>query len=1060
MKKRLLSVLLVLCILCPALRASALEYPVLSHNPVGGMTYCDGYAVTFREGTTLGYTNVYLDEDSNTPLKINFGPDPTPAGFNMSAVNVFAGHDTGDDASLSLTMEGGNVGSLEGPNRGGVSGDVTITALGGDTGDIYGTRTPKGVGGTVTITLGGTVQTGTVSVAWLSATYPAGGGHVRVKDAPQVGSATKGIMINGGTDNYDLGVDAVEIAGPLTGEPGSISLYLPKGYAGGVLVTGAQPGDVDKFRLVGPGKGDLALVYENGNLTTGPSHTVTFYDGSVPYTDPAPQNVPDRGKVTAPPKPEKAGVYFVKWRTADGADFDFNTPITADTALYAVWRDPIHPVSVRVNQPDITLPVGGTLRVAPIIEPTNADDKSVTWVSDRPDIATVADDGLVTAVSAGTAILTVTTRDGGLSNTGTVTVRKQSQTPPQNLRGVQPGSAVAADGRILGLDPSRSYEYCPSGSSSYLAVPPESREIAGLAPGIYQVRLAETAQYYSSGPSTVTVPAYSETFVPVYALTGGPSAVKAGESVYLSASVEPLEATRKDLTWSLKDPGDTLAQIEADVFTATYNGTAVVTATVPGGLGDSRDFTQDFTITVTGGRLPPATGITVTPSTATLYTNADPRSIALTASVQPSGAYQQITWSSDNEGVATVDTNGTVTAVSSGTAVITATCVDGLTASSTITVTTSGGGGGGGGSSTPPAAGETVNPDGSKTTTVTDQKTGAVTETTKYPDGSTTVLETQKDGTATLNATIPAKAVKDGEPLVIKTPAATLVLPAETLSTLSGGKPVEVRLSVTPSDAPGALAGITLSAKAGTQTLELVTLHIPLSGLLIPESLTPLSGGDGAPAFPTVTMPGTVAKSGDAFLPTSYVSGDVFTVALSGDASITIVDNGKSFSDVPEDSWAYNAVAFAAARELFSGTGDGRFSPSTGMDRAMLWTVLARLDGQDLSGGESWYAKAQGWAVAQGISDGAAPGGGITREQLAALLYRYSGSPAQEQEELSFPDAGQVSSWAADSMAWAVREGILSGKDGGLLDPQGAASRAEVAVVLQRYLLSQTVWIK
>ena len=136
------------------------------------------------------------------------------------------------------------------------------------------------------------------------------------------------------------------------------------------------------------------------------------------------------------------------------------------------------------------------------------------------------------------------------------------------------------------------------------------------------------------------------------------------------------------------------------------------------------------------------------------------------------------------------------------------------------------------------------------------------------------------------------------------------------------------------------------------------------------------------------------------------------------------------------------------------------------MTRAMLVTVLhrfARHPGEhtentfsDVARNE-WYTGAVNWAVAQNITTGTddgrfLPGAGIDRESLVTMLYRYVGSPTGAPAGLNkFADAGQVSGWAADAMGWAVHNGILTGKSGGTLDPQGPATRAEVAVILMRF---------
>lgn len=157
------------------------------------------------------------------------------------------------------------------------------------------------------------------------------------------------------------------------------------------------------------------------------------------------------------------------------------------------------------------------------------------------------------------------------------------------------------------------------------------------------------------------------------------------------------------------------------------------------------------------------------------------------------------------------------------------------------------------------------------------------------------------------------------------------------------------------------------------------------------------------------------------------------------------------FTDVAEGAWYYDAVEYAAEHGLFNGTSDTTFSPNATMTRAMLMTVLARLDGQETEGGDTWYAKGMAWAVAQGISDGTAPDSPITREQLAAMLYRYAKAVKPSGDLSTFADAASVSGWALDAVTWAVENEIIHGKGGGILDPKGEATRAEVATMLMRY---------
>lgn len=120
------------------------------------------------------------------------------------------------------------------------------------------------------------------------------------------------------------------------------------------------------------------------------------------------------------------------------------------------------------------------------------------------------------------------------------------------------------------------------------------------------------------------------------------------------------------------------------------------------------------------------------------------------------------------------------------------------------------------------------------------------------------------------------------------------------------------------------------------------------------------------------------------------------------------------------------------------------------MTRAMLWTVLGRMDGADMSGGNGeWYAKAQDWSIRNGVSDGSQPNGNITREQMVTMLWRFSGEPEAAADLGRFTDDRTVSAWSREAMQWAVSVGLVEGS-GGRLNPGGEATRAEVAMILMR----------
>ena len=194
----------------------------------------------------------------------------------------------------------------------------------------------------------------------------------------------------------------------------------------------------------------------------------------------------------------------------------------------------------------------------------------------------------------------------------------------------------------------------------------------------------------------------------------------------------------------------------------------------------------------------------------------------------------------------------------------------------------------------------------------------------------------------------------------------------------------------------------------------------------------------------------------------------VSTVFVSEDQG-EIAEEPLPFTDVASDAWYAQAVAYVYRQGLMSGTAQDRFSPDLTTNRAMLVTILYRLAGSpavdggsaftDVSGGD-WFASGVAWASANGIVTGYGdgrfgPNDPITREQMAAILYRYAGFAGQStagQADLSgYTDAGQVSPYAAEAMGWAVDRGLITGVSAGTLAPGGSATRAQVATILMRF---------
>lgn len=287
------------------------------------------------------------------------------------------------------------------------------------------------------------------------------------------------------------------------------------------------------------------------------------------------------------------------------------------------------------------------------------------------------------------------------------------------------------------------------------------------------------------------------------------------------------------------------------------------------------------------------------------------------------------------------------------------------------------------------------------------------------------------------------------ENLIITSHVGEISLDSKALSAIGEAAGSTVKIAITATDA------------SKTETAE----QVKLGGAAVFD-LTITSGSNAISDFKegkaTVTVPHTLAEGRDAkFVTVWYLAEGKLTPVEStytdGKASFSTGHFSRyaigylPFEDV-QAGWYYDSVVYAYNTELFGGIGQNKFAPGDNMTRGALWTVLYRMADATTKGeGDAWYADARAWAVAEGVSDGANPDGNITREQLATILYRYAkGAPATV-DMSKFADAADISGFAADAMTWAVERGLLQGADG-KLNPQGNASRAEVAIMLQRFV--------
>ena len=338
---------------------------------------------------------------------------------------------------------------------------------------------------------------------------------------------------------------------------------------------------------------------------------------------------------------------------------------------------------------------------------------------------------------------------------------------------------------------------------------------------------------------------------------------------------------------------------------------------------------------------------------------------------------------------------------------------------------------------------------------------------------NTETLELFTGGSATLTATVePSDAANQNvtwassDPSVATVDAAgkvTAVAPG-TATTVDGGFTAICTVTVRP-DIPPANPNYRITVEAtqgGTVTADPTAAK---AGTTV--TLTPVPDRGYQVGSVAVTD-----RFGEPVAVTEQTGGTYTFTMPNGQVTVTVTFEQAPlpFPDVTEGDWFYDAVRYAYENSLMGGVGDSLFAPNSETTRAQLVTILYRLAGEPEPGGDSgfadvetgtWYTDAVAWAAENGIVNGTtdttfAPGEDITREQLAAILYRYAacqGYDVSQRADLSgFGDASSISGYAQEALSWAHAQGLVLGFEDGSLRPQGTASRAQIAAVLMRFL--------
>jgi hypothetical protein len=316
-------------------------------------------------------------------------------------------------------------------------------------------------------------------------------------------------------------------------------------------------------------------------------------------------------------------------------------------------------------------------------------------------------------------------------------------------------------------------------------------------------------------------------------------------------------------------------------------------------------------------------------------------------------------------------------------------------------------------------------------------------------------------GTSAYAATGTAPDATQALSITIKSPSGRVTLPPQnTKPTLGGGTIATPTSTPTPQN-PSAPVIITTDGSDGIA----VIITAPADTVISADNRVHI-GAEGA----TVSIRFGSDGSQPA-LTLQIASGTVLLLDENAPLGYSVVSS-HPFGDVKESDWFSDDVVFTYAHNLIAGTGSTAFSPNTPETRAMFVSILYRLAGKpavrmneafdDVIEGQ-WYYEAVNWAAQSGIVSGFgnnkfAPDNAVTREQMAAILVRYArfmNIDLPKKRGGAFADEASIGAWAEEAVNTMYAAGILSGKSGGMFDPKGNATRAEVAAVLHRFIINQ-----
>ncbi len=793
---------------------------------------------------------------------------------------------------------------------------------------------------------------------------------------------------------------------------------------------------------------DVTLNKTSMTLAVGSSERLTAIvvpsnatDKTVNWTssNPAIAAVDANGNVTA----LRAGNATITAAAVDGGK-------TASCAV-TVYTPAISVTGVTLNKTSMTLAVGNSERLTAIVAPSSATNKAVTWASSNPAIATVDNRGNVTAVSSGSATITVTTLDRGKTASCAVTV----YTPAISVTGVtlnKTSTALTVGGseRLIAAvapDDATNKAVTWATSDPAIATVDNSGNVTAVSSGSAVITVT-TADGGRTAACAVTV----EKITTTLALTATPVFLPAGGTVTLALTGLPAGGTATvtcsggihvtagaDGTWTATLPNSTATY----TFTASYEGNAsyqgaAATCTVttkeavilpapPAG-----DNGEQFQLVMENGISEIPAGLQSIETLNTpekLETAMRTEIIQATPDIpQANTAVYDVSLLVSTDGGATW-TPATKDNFPSGGLAVTLPYPSGTNSSYRFTVvhmfTTS---------------------DFGKTPGDTEVFTPAQVKNTAQG------LQVVVTGLSPISVGWTA-------------PATTPDTPPTGNQGGGGWSSSSYAITVEKSEHGKVTSNRANASNGGTVTLTVT----PDSGYVLDVLTVTDSHGNeikltaqGGGKY-TFTMPSRAVTVRAAFAPLP----DDTQKPCDGGADCP----SRSFTDLEGvGTWYHEAVDYVLRNGLMGGYGRGTFGPNDHLSRAQFAQILFNKEGRpaanyllqysDVAEG-AWHTAAIRWATSRGIIGGYGngmfgPNDNITREQLAVMLWRYAGSPAATEKELHFTDADKASGYALEALRWAVENGIMSGKGGGILDPKGLATRVQTAQMLKDYLEGQS----